>query len=368
LKVKCFIASFFPSKYYHKICKKHNADDTAVILFTSGTEGAPKAVALSHSNIQANRHQILSRIDFNINDCAFNALPMFHSFGLNATLIMALSGVKTFFYPSPLHYRVIPEVIYDINATIMFSTDTFLNGYANSAHPYDFYSLRYIIAGAEKLKSKTRETWAQKFGIRVFEGYGVTETSPVLSFNTPMHNKPGTVGRLLPNIEHFLQPVEGISDGGRLCVKGPNIMQGYIKQDNPGVIIPTSVRELGAGWYDTGDIVRVDDEGFIEILGRQKRFSKIGGEMISLTLVEQVFLNADMHSTHAAICINDNKKGEQIVVFTTNKDLTRTIIMDTVRKMQLSELYIPKNIQYIAEIPVLATGKVDYKSLRSMVN
>ncbi|MDC0865228.1 MFS transporter, partial [Rickettsiaceae bacterium] len=236
LKIKCLIATIFPQTYYDSIYASNNDLDTATILFTSGTEGTPKAVALSHRNIQSNRCQVTARLDFNPNDSAFNALPLFHSFGLTTTLIMCLNGVRTFFYPSPLHYRIIPEVVYDIGATIMFGTDTFFTGYANYAHPYDFYSLRYAIAGAEKLKPKTRQLWFDKFGIRIFEGYGVTEASPVLAVNTPMHDKPGTVGRFMPKIEHFLQPVEGIEEGGRLCVRGPNIMQGYIKSDNPGKI------------------------------------------------------------------------------------------------------------------------------------
>ncbi|CAN0578797.1 unnamed protein product, partial [Ectocarpus sp. 12 AP-2014] len=261
-KIKSLIASYFAQSYYETICKKRNDLDTAVILFTSGTEGKPKAVALSHRNIQANRCQVTSRIDFNPYDCAFNALPLFHSFGLTGTLIMSLSGVKTFFYPSPLHYRIIPEVVYDIGATIMFGTDTFLAGYANYAHPYDFYSLRYVIAGAEKLKAKTRQVWFDKFGVRVFEVYGVTEAAPGIAINTPMHDKPGTVGRLLPQIEYFLQPIEGIEKGGRLCIKGPNVMQGYIKADKPGIIEKTSVEKLGKGWYDTGDIVSIDEDGY----------------------------------------------------------------------------------------------------------
>ncbi|RTK92185.1 MAG: acyl-[ACP]--phospholipid O-acyltransferase [Rickettsiales bacterium] len=366
LKIKCLIASIFSNSYYKKICHNSNDLDTAVILFTSGTEGKPKAVALSHRNIQANRCQILARIDFNPYDCAFNALPIFHTFGLTATLLMCLNGVRTFFYPSPLHYRIIPEIIYDIGATIMFSADTFLSGYAAYAHPYDFYSLRYVVAGAEKLKEKTRQTWFNKFGIRIFEGYGVTEAAPVIAFNTPMHDKPGSVGRLIPKIEYHLQPVDGIEQGGRLCVKGPNIMQGYIMSDNPGVIIPPYIEKLGNGWYDTGDIVSVDNDGFITILGREKRFAKVAGEMISLAAVEDLVTNIDKESMHAAVSIEDETKGEQILLFTTNNNMQRDAITKSCQLKQLSEMYVPKIIISIPEIPILATGKLNYRKLVEM--
>jgi len=361
MKAKAFLATIFPQTYYEIICTKRDDLDTAVILFTSGTEGKPKAVALSHRNFQANRCQLSSRIDFNPYDCAFNALPLFHSFGLTGTLVMSLIGVKTFFYPSPLHYRIIPEMVYDVGATIMFGTDTFLAGYAAHAHPYDFYSLRYVISGAEKLKSKTRQTWFDKFGVRIFEAYGVTEAAPGISMNTPMHDRPGTVGRLFPKIEYFLQPVEGIEEGGKLCVKGPNIMQGYIKPNKPGVIETTNVEKLGDGWYDTGDIVSVDDEGYVTILGRQKRFAKIAGEMVSLAAVEEMLMAVNAEFDYAAVNIEDDKKGEQIVLFTTNKDLKRDMISKVCREKQLSELYIPRVIIPIKELPVLATGKLNYR-------
>src|SRR5690606_13722692 len=209
-KIKGALASLAPQWFYRMISAsadaRANADSTAVILFTSGSEDVPKGVLLSHKNIQANRYQVSSRIDFGPTDIVFNVLPVFHSFGLTGgTLLPVLSGIRTFFYPSPLHYRIIPELVYDTNATLMFGTDTFLAGYARFAHAYDFQSIRYVFAGAEKLKDETRQQWAERFGVRIFEGYGSTETSPILSLNTPMHNKPGTVGRLLPGIDHRLE-------------------------------------------------------------------------------------------------------------------------------------------------------------------
>ncbi len=263
---------------------KANRDPNApaVILFTSGSEGLPKGVVLSHRNLHANRYQAAARIAFTASDIVFNALPMFHAFGLTGgALLPVLAGVRTFLYPSPLHYKVVPELTYDTNATVLFGTDTFLMGYARNAHPYDFFNVRLVVAGAERVKPETREVWVEKFGLRILEGYGATECSPVLAVNTPMHFRTGTVGRLLDQIQYRLEPVPGIEDGGRLFVKGPNVMLGYLRADNPGVIEPPP-----EGWYDTGDIVKVDEFGFVTILGRAKRFSKIAGEMISLASVE----------------------------------------------------------------------------------
>jgi len=283
LTIKATIASIFPEHYYKYICPKKDDTLPALILFTSGTEGKSKGVALSHRNIQSNRCQMLAIIDVNPHDLAFNPLPLFHSFGYTGTIIMLLGGVKTFLYPSPLHHRIIPEIIYDIGATIMFGTDSFLAAYASSAHPYDFYSMRYVIAGAEKLKEETRQIWLDKFGIRILEAYGTTEAAPVIAVNTPMYYKAGSVGRFLPKIEYFFKPLQDIKNGGRLCIKGPNIMLGYIKPENPGVIEEPFVEKLGNNWYDTGDIATIDEDGYLTILGKEKHFVKITGEMVLLS-------------------------------------------------------------------------------------
>lgn len=338
-----------------------NPDDPAVILFTSGSEGTPKGVVLSHTNIQANRFQLASRIDFGPQDIVFNCLPMFHAFGLTGgTLLPLLSGTKVFFYPSPLHYRIVPELIYDSNATILFGTDTFLSGYARFANPYDFYALRYVFAGAEKLKDETRRIWGDKFGIRIFEGYGATETAPVIAVNTAMHYRAGTVGRFLPGIEAQLTPVPGIAEGHQLAVRGPNIMKGYLRHDQPGVLQPPA-----DGWYDTGDVVAIDDEGFVRIMGRTKRFAKIAGEMVSLAAVEDWLDAAMPDHLHAVIAIPDDKKGEQLVLCTTRAGLTRDDLL-AARHAAISELMIPRQIKALDNIPLLGTGKVDYVGLRAI--
>src|SRR5579883_2953110 len=264
-RLRGLIASRFARSLYRR--RAPQPGDPAVVLFTSGSEGVPKGVVLSHENILANCHQIAARVDFSPSDIVFNALPLFHSFGLTGgTLLPITSAVRIFLYPSPLHYRIVPELAYDTNATILFGTDTFLAGYARAGNPYDFYSLRYVFAGAEKVRDETRRQWMEKFGLRILEGYGATETAPVLATNTPMHFKAGTVGRLLPGIRFRLDPVDGIAEGGRLIVAGPNVMKGYLSAGAPG-----GIEAPPEGWYDTGDIVALDAEGYVKILGRAKR-------------------------------------------------------------------------------------------------
>jgi acyl-[acyl-carrier-protein]-phospholipid O-acyltransferase / long-chain-fatty-acid--[acyl-carrier-protein] ligase len=359
-KLRGLFESFFARLLYSKLHVM--PDDPAVVLFTSGSESTPKGVVLSHRNIVANRYQAATRIDLNASDVLFNALPVFHSFGLSVGLFLPLlTGVRTFLYPSPLHYRIIPELIYETNATILISTDTFLGGYARVAHPYDFYSLRYAVAGGEKLKDDTRRMWFDKFGIRILEGYGVTETAPVLAINTAMHNKTGTVGRLVPGMEYRLRKIEGIETGGSLIVRGPNVMLGYLKSERPGIL-----QAPVEGWYDTGDIVEVDEEGFVKIIGRAKRFAKIGSEMISLAAVEELAQAAAPEQIVAVIAVPDSRKGEQLILYTDSDGVTREKIIDIVQQRHLPEIMIPRQIIKLDNIPLLGTGKVDYVKLNEM--
>lgn len=348
-------------RYFRRYHAKLSASNPATILFTSGSEGLPKAVALSHENFQANRYQMTSVFAFNERDTFFNMLPMFHSFGLGAaTILPILSGIKVFFYPSPVHYKIVPELVYDTNASILCGTDTFFQGYAKQANPYDFFNIRYVIAGAEKLKESTSQLWMEKFGVRILEGYGVTETSPVLAANTPMYQKKGTVGHLMPGVEYRLEHVPGVEEGGRLFVKGKNIMMGYLRDGE--------IHAPEEGWYDTGDIVSIDEEGFVKILGRAKRFAKIGGEMVSLAAVEEVLQEKYPENQSVVMAVNDPKKGEQLVMLTNREQVDSKDLLQYFREKQYSELWVPKKIIENFEIPLLGTGKTDYVKIREILD
>ncbi len=341
-----------------------NPDAPAVVLFTSGSEGAPKGVVLSHRNLLANCAQVASLIDFHGGDIVFNAMPMFHAFGLTGGMILPLiSGVRTFHYPTPLHYRIVPALVYDTDATICFGTDTFLNGWARYAHPYDFYAMRYIFAGAERLREETRHRFADRFGTRVLEGYGATETSPVLALNTAMQSRPGTVGRFLPGIAWRLAPVAGIETGGRLLVRGPTVMLGYLRETAPGVLEPPE-----DGWYDTGDIVSVDGAGFVTIVGRAKRFAKIGGEMVSMAAAEAQVASLWPDAQHAVISLPDPRKGESLLLVTTRQNADVREILAHARAQMIPEIVVARAVLCVPSLPLLGTGKVDYPAVQRLVD
>jgi acyl-[acyl-carrier-protein]-phospholipid O-acyltransferase/long-chain-fatty-acid--[acyl-carrier-protein] ligase len=339
-----------------------SADDPAVVLFTSGTEGVPKGVVLSHRNILANCAQAVAVIDFTSADLVFNALPMFHAFGLTvATLLPLLRGVPVFLYPTPLHYRLVPELIYGSDATIVFGTDTFLAGWARYAHPYDFRAVRYLFAGAERLREETRRLYAEHFGVRLLEGYGATETGPALSINTPMRNAPGSVGRFLPGIAWRVEKIEGLTAAGRLWVSGPNVMLGYLRASAPGVLEP-----LGQNWYDTGDIVDVDAAGFVWVRDRAKRFAKIGGEMVPMTVGETLAASIWPNDAHAVVALADPNKGERLVLVTSQMSADLHTLLQAAHAQGIPDIMVPRNIRTVARLPRLGSGKVDYLAAKRL--
>jgi len=338
-------------------------EDTAVILFTSGSEGAPKGVELTHRNLLANVRQALAVMDLTDDDRFFNALPLFHSFGLTGGMLLPLvRGCYTFLYPSPLHYRVVPTLVYDRACTVLMGTNTFLNGYARKAHPYDFSTVRYLIAGAEKVQSATVDTWSRRFGVRILEGYGATECGPIISVNSRMEPGAGTAGKPLPGLECRLEPVEGVTEGGRLFVRGPNVMRGYLNAE------PNAAFQALGGWYDTGDIVRIDEDGFLHILGRMKRFAKVSGEMVSLTAVEDALAGAfpqhGLRCQVAVIAVPDVEKGEKLVAVTNEPRLQLAEVRAAVRAQGLGNLCAPRELRVVRSLPKLGTGKTDHRALQ----
>lgn len=350
-----------------RIPHRSGGNKKAAILFTSGSEGAPKAVVLSHANILSNIKQMSSIETINMTDTVFNALPMFHSFGLTVgTIFPLLEGAKLFLYPSPLHYRVVAEIVYEIGATVMLGTDTFFRGYGKIAHPFDFHNVRFMYGGAEAIKPDTRNLWMERLGIRTMEAYGATECSPVITANNRIFNRFGSIGKLLPAIEHKIVPVDGIEKGGELWVKGPNIMLGYIKSEQPGVLQP-----LEDGWYHTGDVVEIDEIGFVYIKDRIKRFAKIGGEMVSLNAVDNMVRKAcesfgEMYD-YGIVAVPHESKGEQIVLATNNKEVTLDLLHSYIKANGMSELYLPRVILFKEKLPVFATGKADNVTLKKEV-
>ena len=349
-----------------EVMRPTKPDDAAIVLFTSGSEGKPKGVVLSHRNILSNVAQSRAMVEFSNRDKFLTALPLFHSFGLTAGLLIPLlTGARTFLYPSPLHYRMVPEMAYDRDCTVIFGTPTFLANYAKHAHPYDFYRIRYAVTGAEKLSETVRQTWFDRFGIRLLEGYGVTECAPIIAINSPMNQRKGSVGQMVPGLEYKLEPVEGIPQGGILHVHGPNVMLGYLLHDKPGELRPPSSL-FGAGWYSTGDVVDIDADGFVTILARMKRFAKVAGEMVSLEVVEQIALAASPGKTHAATAIANERRGETIILFTEDEALKREHLLATARRDGHAEVAVARTVSYLQKLPRLGSGKIDYLLLRQI--
>jgi acyl-[acyl-carrier-protein]-phospholipid O-acyltransferase/long-chain-fatty-acid--[acyl-carrier-protein] ligase len=352
-------ALWFPER----VVPAADPEEPAVVLFTSGTEGRPKGVVLSHRALLANVAQIQRIFPFGPKDRILNCLPIFHSFGLTAgTLLPLVSGARLVLYTSPLHYKAIPQLIREKGCNTLFSTSTFLYQYARHASPGDLKGLKYVVAGAEKLAEPVRELWRERFGIEILEGYGLTEMAPVVAVNLPDSNRPGTVGRLLPDIEARILPVEGIARGGELHLRGPNLMSGYYRPEAPSVLQPPR-SAAGEGWHDTGDVAEMDADGYLRIQGRLKRFAKVAGEQVCLDLAEAIARAVSSEAQHATLAVPEAGRGEAIVLYTTDPALTREQLVAAAQRLGLPEIALPRRIILREQLPLLSTGKVDYRRL-----
>lgn len=339
-------------------------DEPAVIIFTAGSEGLPKGVVLSSFNLLSNVAQVRAVTPLSPSDRVFNAMPLFHSFGLTAGLLIPLlSGIRSYQYPSPLDARVIPKLVREEGSTIMFGTNTFLKLYASCATPGDFARLAQgmVFAGAEALSAEVSDLYLKKFGITIYQGYGTTETAPVIAMSAPGKNRPGFVGKFLPEIETRFEDVAGVKQGRRLYVRGPNVMLGYLSHEKPGAL-----QKPLDGWHDTGDIISVSEDGFVKVEGRAGRFAKFGGEMVALDAIERLAGRASPTHDHAVIL--HLAENERAILFTTDETLRRDLLVKAAREMQTGLLGIPRNgdIRLIESIPKLPTGKTDYEKLKRL--
>jgi acyl-[acyl-carrier-protein]-phospholipid O-acyltransferase/long-chain-fatty-acid--[acyl-carrier-protein] ligase len=359
------LSSLFSGLVYKRLCLSSQPDDAAVVVFTAGTGNRPKGVVLSHANLLANRAQLSVCIDLNARDVVLNALPLFHAFGLSSgALLPLLSGVKVFFYPNPEHYRVVPEMAYAINATILFGMDRFLERYVRCAHAYDFYSVRYVVAGAEKLRDCTRRLWAEKCGVRIFESYGCTETCAVLSTNSPIYNLPGSAGQVLPGIQYRIVAEQSIPGVGRLHVKGPSIMLGYLLHSRPGRLVK-AMSSQGEGWYDTGDLVSRDEQGFLFVHGRAEDFVELQGRTVSLGEIEAVVARLWPDNLHAVVSLPESG-AHRLVLVTDRAEAHGCDLQQCLLSQGINDAVIPHCVVHVDTLPLLGSGKTNYKAIRAI--
>ena len=353
-----------------------DTDPLATVIFSSGSTGVPKGVMLTHRNILANVDSVNEAFELTPKDVMVGVLPFFHSFGYTGTLwFPLLTGFSVVYHPNPTDAKTIGDLSEKYYATLIISTPTFCGGYIRKIRPEQFAHLRYAIVGAEKLREPTASAFKERFGLDLLEGYGCTEMAPIVAVNLPgiaADGKPrarmGSVGRPLPRVEaKVVDPVtlEGplLGREGLLLLKGPNQMRGYLDDQE------ASRAALHDGWYMTGDIAKIDCDGFIHITDRLSRFSKIGGEMVPHMRVEEEIrkLLADGHSA-IVTAVPDPAKGERLVAFHTDPDATPQALWEALSATELPKLWIPKreDIRFIESVPTLGTGKSDLRAVRTL--
>lgn len=360
------LLSKMPAKILLNKVYKGDINDTAVILFTSGSEKEPKAVQLSHKNISSNILSFIKIFPLSEKDIMLANLPFFHIFGLTVNLLTPLHfGMTIITYPNPIEYKTIVEIIKKEKPTIMVGTPSFLFGYLKASNTGDFDSLRFVISGADKCPDILREGYLNKHNIIIYEGYGTTETSPVISVNTPTNNKPGSVGKVIPDVKVKIENYETgeeckPNEIGKILVKGNLVMKGYLDD-----MEQTSLRIRG-GWYDTGDMGYLDEDGFLWHCGRLMRFVKIGGEMVSLVNVESVLEKYLPQGVECCVVeLPDARKGARIVVATTRAVDEKEILKKMSR--ELPNIALPKSFIVLEELPKMGSGKIDFRRTTELV-
>jgi acyl-[acyl-carrier-protein]-phospholipid O-acyltransferase/long-chain-fatty-acid--[acyl-carrier-protein] ligase len=365
-KLFAFIKSKLPLNWIKKIVHDGPENEISVILFTSGSEKEPKAVQLSHKNILHNLRAIPEIIGINSDDLFFSNLPLFHVFGLTVDFWLPLYlGGSLITYPNPLDYSIISTLVRKYKPTVMAGTPAFYYGYLKKSKPGDFSSLRIAVAGADKLTQHIYDSFLKKHQVKIYEGYGATETSPVISVNTPEHHKIGSVGKPLPGVEiKIIHPEteEELAPGqeGKILVKGDLVMEGYL-----GDLEETSLH-IRKGWYDTGDMGVMDEDGFLWHRGRLKRFVKVGGEMVSLVKVESILEKYLPEDTVCCVVdVPNPTKGADIVAAIATSEIDKKKILKQMSK-ELPSIAVPKEIYYIEDIPMMGSGKVNFREVEKI--
>ena len=366
-KLKAALKAKLPAPLILRMVHGGQEDDNVVILFTSGSEKDPKAVQLTHRNIASNIESFSKAVNIYDHDVMLANLPYFHVFGLTVNLWTPLYfGMTIVAYANPLDYKMVCSIVREEKPTIIVGTPSFLWGYLRKSERDDFASVRLIVSGADKCPETLRKEFLDRHGITLYEGYGATETSPVISTNTPEHNKPGSVGKVLPDVMVRIENYEtgkecGIGEVGRILVKGDLVMKGYLDDFEE-----TSMR-IRHGWYDTGDMGYLDADGFLWHSGRLRRFIKIGGEMVSLVKVEDVLQKCLPENVNCSVVeVPDALKGVRIVAAVTEKVDEKKILKQM--SEQLPNIALPKQFVVIEELPKMGSGKIDFRSVADMVH
>ncbi len=364
-KAKAALISKLPAKWIQSLIHQGSEDDTLVILFTSGSEKDPKAVQLTHKNIAANLIAASHRYSFTSDDIFLASLPLFHVFGLTVNCWLPLmTGMTSLTYASPIEYKKICSIVREGKATFMVGTPSFFWGYLRKSSPGDFDSIRIMLCGADKCPDALREGFWTKHRITLLEAYGATETSPAISGNSPDHNKPGSVGQPFHNtqvrIEH-LDTGEECKPGaeGKILVKSDCVMKGYLNNQEQ------TPQHLHDGWYDTGDMGYMDEDGYLWHVGRLKRFIKVGGEMVSLVKTETILEPLLPEGSECCVVeVPDKVKGAKLVAVVTQQLDEKETLKQMAEK--LPQLALPKGFFIMEELPKMGSGKIDFRKITEL--